>query len=90
MERQQWVHVLPDRLTPKSNCELRVELVLTEEVVCYAELLQEKLGQLYSHALSHQDQRWEELMGQLATLDFQVLQESYAQGEYTFRYSNFI
>lgn len=80
-EKQRWIHVLPDKLTAKTNCELRLELVLTREAMLYGQSLQEKLGQLYTQALSHQG--WEQLLEQLATLDFQLLQELYTEAGYS-------
>ena len=80
-ERQRWIHMLPDRLTAKTNCEMRVELVLTREAVLYGQSLQEKLGLLSTQSLSHQG--WEQLLEQLATLDFQLLQELYTEAGYS-------
>ena len=37
-----WLHILPDRLTGKTNCEMRVELCLLEEMVKYAEELKQR------------------------------------------------
>ena len=37
-----WLHTLPDQLTGKTNCEMRVELCLLEEMVKYAEELQQR------------------------------------------------
>ncbi len=83
-----WVHVLPDQLTGKSSCELRVELALVKEMVGHAEALQQELGGLYSHALSHLGHGWEGNMERLAALDFQLLHDPPAtQGADTaFRY----
>lgn len=82
LERHCWVHTVPDRLTAKTNCELEVELLLTREGVAYAQSLQHKLGVLYTHARSHQG--WEELVQQLTSLDFQLLQTLYTE-KYDFR-----
>lgn len=60
---------------------MRVELVLTREAVLYGQSLEEKLGLLSSQALSHQG--WEQLLEQLATLDFQLLQELYTEASYS-------
>ena len=69
------MHVLPDRLTAKSSCELRVELAVAEEMVRHGETLQRELGGLYSHALSRLGQGWEVSVEKLAALDFQLLQD---------------
>ena len=38
-----WLHVLPDGLTGKTNCEMRVERCLLREMIKYAEELQKRL-----------------------------------------------
>lgn len=81
-EKQEWVHVLPDKLTAKTNCELRLELVLTQQTLAYGTSLQQKLHMLHTQARTHRG--WEELMEQLATLDFQLLQVPYTH--FSFRY----
>lgn len=84
LERQCWVHTLPDKLTAKTNCELEVELVLIREGVAYAQSLQHKLGVLHTHARSHRG--WEELVQQLTSMDFQLLRTLYTE-KYNFRYT---
>ena len=74
-EQLLWVHVLPDKLTGKCSCELRVELAVTREMMRHAETLQRELGSLHSHALSHPGQGWESNVERLAALDFQLLQD---------------
>ena len=75
LDQQQWLHVLPDRLTAKTSCELRVELAVVEEMVRHGESLLHQLGTLHGHALSHPGQGWEDSTARLAALDFQLLQE---------------
>ena len=38
-----WLHTLPDRLTGKTNCEMRVERCLLREMIKFAEELQQRL-----------------------------------------------
>ena len=75
---------MPDRLTEKTNCELRLELILAQEVVEFGHLLQEKLKILHSHTLSQQG--WGALMEELASLDFQPLQEYWMERKHSFRF----
>ena len=83
--QQQWLHVLPDRLTGKTSCELAVELAVAEEMVRHGENLQQELSALHAHALAHPGQHWEDSMGRLAALDFQPLQDPppVSQGPHT-------
>lgn len=37
-----WLHTLPDRLMGKTNCEIRVEICLLDEMTKYAEELQQR------------------------------------------------
>ena len=84
-EKQEWVHVLPDRLTAKTNCELRLEVYMSREMFNVGKLLEKKLRMIQTHALSQHG--WETLMEQIASLDFQPLQEfSIEGGNYSFRY----
>ena len=42
VEKEAWLHTLPDRLTGKTNCEMRVEICLLREMINYAEQLQQR------------------------------------------------
>lgn len=82
--KQRWVHTLPDRLTAKTNCELRLELTLLKEFLHFAQCLKEKLESFYSQATSQHS--WEQLVEGLASLDFQPLQDVDMEGSHSFRY----
>lgn len=41
-EQGEWLHTLPDHLTGKTNCEMRVEVCLLKEMIKYAEELQQR------------------------------------------------
>lgn len=88
-EKQRWIHVLPDMLTAKTTSELRLELAILGEMVTVGESLDERLQLLHSQALTHSSSggfsSWEHLMEQLASLDFQPLQESYITVEHSFK-----
>ena len=40
--QEAWLHTLPDRLTGKTNCEMRVERCLLREMIKYTEELQQR------------------------------------------------
>ena len=85
-ERQQWLHTLPDKLTAKTNCEMRVELCVIRESYKLALSLQEKLAMFYGKALQVTHKGWEQLMENLATWDFTLLHDQWlhsAQIRYT-------
>ena len=42
VEQGAWLHTLPDHITGKTNCEMRVELALLSELVKYTEELQQR------------------------------------------------
>ena len=80
-EKQQWLHVLPDKLTPKTTTELQLEAVLLEEGLKAGRQLQHKLNQVHAQTLGHTSNgpagiSWEIMMEQLASLDFQLVQDS--------------
>ncbi len=81
-ERQDWIHVLPDKLTAKTNCELRLELALAQEMLHYGQQLQGKLEVFRSHTLSQHG--WE--MEELASLDFLPLREYCIKHDPSFQY----
>ena len=73
-EVEKWLHVLPDRLTGKTNCEMRVELCLFEECYTYGGSLLHQLSSFFSRAaVAHGS--WEKLMEELAGCDFTPLND---------------
>jgi len=91
-EKQQWLHVLPDRLTPKTTTELRLEAVLLEESLKAGQLLLDRLSQVHGQTLGHtsngptgRGSSWEIVMEQLASLDFQLIQDSSNLSDLTFQ-----
>ena len=80
-ERESWLHVLPDRLTGKTNTEMRLELLLLKESYRYGVALQERLAAFYNRAmLAHGG--WELLMEELASCDFTPLQDNWLTAEF--------
>ena len=80
-EAERWLHVLPDRLTGKTNCEMRVELCLLQECYTYGESLLLNLTSFYSRAaVAHGG--WEQLMEGLAGCDFSPLNDHWLRSEF--------
>lgn len=80
-ERGRWLHLLPDRLTGKTNCEMRLELLLLKECYKYGVALQERLTAFYNRAMvAHGG--WELLMEELAGCDFTPLQDNWLTDEF--------
>ena len=90
-EKQNYLHVLPDRLTAKTTSELRLDLALLEEMVLLGEGLHKRLQMLHKQVLAQLSSSslnsWEHLIEQLACLDFQSLQENYIL-KHSFKYAN--
>lgn len=80
-EKKSWLHTLPDRLTGKSNCEMRVELGLLAEAASQAKLLHDRVCDISSWSnATHMD--WGNLLDELAKLDFTVLRDDWLQLEF--------
>ena len=80
-ERKMWLHTLPDRLTAKTNCEMRVELCLLRENCKHADSLNQSVATLYGKAvISHGN--WEQLLDELGGYDFTPLQDQWLQTEF--------
>lgn len=75
-ERRAWLHTLPDRLTGKTNCEMRVELLVLESSCRVAEELQISLTSLQSSTNSGHV-HWEGLLDELASYDFSPLHDQW-------------
>lgn len=74
--KRAWLHTLPDRLTGKTNCEMRVELLVLESSCRAVEALRERLGSLHSSTDSGHV-HWELLLDELASYDFSPLEEEW-------------
>ena len=74
--RRVWLHTLPDRLTGKTNCEMRVELLVLESSCRAVEGLQHSLSNLHSSTDSGHV-HWELLLDELASYDFSPLRDQW-------------
>ena len=86
-EMQRWLHTLPDRLTGKTNCEMRLELSILRECCAFAERLEQRLAVFCGGALSMQARGrggggWEGLAEELAGVDFLPLQHHWMQAQF--------
>ena len=81
-ERKRWLHTLPDRLTGKTNCEMRIEVFLLQESCHCVESLHQGLASAYSRALVAHRPGWEQLLEDLAGHDFAPLQDQWLQAEF--------
>ena len=79
-QKRLWIHTLADQLTGKTNCEMRVELLVLKDCCRYAEHLKRVLSLLYSRAAKAHS-AWEPLLDELASLDFSPLQDQWLQSE---------
>ena len=78
---EEWIHTLPDRLTGKTSCEMRLELYLMKEYTNQIESLREKVCKLLSSSNSSHV-NWGRLTNELSLLDFTVLHDDWLQLEF--------
>ena len=81
-EKKKWIHTLPDQLTGKTNCEMRIEVFLLKESCQCAEGLRQKLAGVYSRGLVAHRPGWQQLLEELAGYDFVPLQDQWLQAEF--------
>lgn len=81
-EKKKWIHTLPDQLTGKTNCEMRIEMFLLKESCESAERLRQKLAGVYSRGLVAHRPGWQQLLEELAGYDFVPLQDQWLQAEF--------
>ena len=75
---KQWLHLLPDRLTAKTNCEMEVEGAILKDSCHYADKMCKHWTALYRKALSNHG-NWEPLLDELAQFDLSPLQDQWVQ-----------
>ena len=78
---EEWIHTLPDKLTGKTSCEMRLELCLMKECINQIEALHEKVRKLVSSS-SSSHVNWSRLTNELSLLDFTILQDDWLQLEF--------
>lgn len=77
MEESKWIHLLPDKLTAKTNTEMRLtNCILSERLPQLNELLY-KVNGLYSSIFQQGSSLidWEQVLGHLVNLDFSVMRD---------------
>lgn len=81
VEKSCWLHTLPDKLTGKTNCEMRLELGLMKECTEQAKAVHRRVYELLTWSqASHVD--WGRLLDELAMLDFATLRDDWMQLEF--------
>lgn len=76
-EGQQWLHVLGDRLTAKTNTEMRLELCLLQDYLKRGTQLLKRMEELEKWTSSNKGIDWDNITNELATSDFSVLQHDW-------------
>ena len=80
-DRQQWLHLLGDRLSPKSNTEMRLELCILQDNLGRAGQLLKRIKELEKWASSNMGIDWDKITNELATNDFSVLQDDWLHSD---------
>lgn len=78
---KQWLHLLPDRLTAKTNCEMQVEVAILKDCCRHADKLYKHWTALHSEALGNHG-NWEPLLDELAQFDLSPLQDQWMQASF--------
>ena len=81
VEKSCWLHTLPDKLTGKTNCEMRLELGLMKECTGQAKALHRRVYELLSWSQSSHVE-WSRLLDELAMLDFASVRDDWMQLEF--------
>lgn len=77
----QWLHLLPDRLTAKTNCEMELEVAILKDCCRHADELHKHWTVLHKEALGCHG-NWEPLLDELAQFDLSPLQDHWMQASF--------
>lgn len=77
----EWAHVLSDRLTGKTNCEMRVELVVMETILSHASQLTKRASEVCQWVRETRGGfDWDNVTDQLLGMDLSVFNDDWIQG----------
>lgn len=76
-EMAEWVHVLGDRLTGKTNVEMRIENCILIGHLSIAQQLMERVNEVYKWVQDTHGVDWERVLDQLVGLEFSVVRDDW-------------
>lgn len=88
-QNKEWLHLLPDHLTAKTNCEMEVEVAILNNCCQYAENMHQHWTNLHTEAL-HNHGNWEPFLDELAQFDLSPLQDQWMQSSFQEKLHKFI
>lgn len=74
-EAIKWTHVLPDKLTGKTNVEMRVENILLINTLPSLRLVLQQLTDTCTRVSQEKCPDWDSIVGQLVNMEWTVLKE---------------
>ena len=78
---KRWLHLLPDQLTAKTNCEMELEVAILKDCCRHADKLHRHWTVLHNKALSSHG-NWEPLLDELAQFDLSPLHDQWMQASF--------
>lgn len=82
---EQWIHVLADKLTGKTNCEMRVELCILDVCLSHAHQLTQRSEEVCQWVNETRGFNWDKVIDELIVLDLSVFNDEWMNTE-NFRY----
>ena len=76
-EMAEWVHVLGDRLTGKTNVEMRIENCILIGHLSIAQQLMDRVNEVYKWVQDTRGVDWERVLDQLVGLEFSVVRDDW-------------
>ena len=76
-EIAEWVHVLGDRLTGKTNVEMRIENCILIGHLSIAQQLMDRVNEVYKWVQDTRGIDWERVLDQLVGLEFSVVRDDW-------------
>ena len=76
-EIAEWVHVLGDRLTGKTNIEMRIENCILIGHLSIAQQLMDRVNEVYKWVQDTHGIDWERVLDQLVGLEFSVVRDDW-------------
>ena len=78
---EQWIHVLADKLTGKTNCEMRVELCILDVCLSHAHQLTQRAEEVCQWVNETRGFNWDKVIDELIVLDLSVFNDEWMNTE---------
>ena len=88
IEEAKWIHLLPDKLTAKTNIEMRLSNCTLSALLPQMDQLFQRVNGLYTSIMENRFVDWDHVIGQLVNMDFSIIKDEHI-GIDCFRYANY-